>query len=166
MIPTKAMMKVARRATASDTTTNNKDENKENKTRTNDAPTAVWALTCKWQATYVPIICKMCEIENIRWVKLFWETTTCLVLSNIVRGAGQPSTNFVWTYTGDIIAGAENNDTSAEGSDEDEPENSLFGKNSEMFEMDRLEMVPLDDEVGAWWESGAFLSKRSKRFSS
>jgi hypothetical protein len=41
MIPTKAMMKVARRATASDTTTNNKDENKENKTRTNDAPTAV-----------------------------------------------------------------------------------------------------------------------------
>ncbi len=40
-----------------------------------------------------------------------------------------------------------------ESPDEDEHENSFFGVNSQFFEMDCLETVPFDDEVGVDYES-------------
>jgi hypothetical protein len=45
----------------------------------------------------------------------------------------------------------ENNDMT-EGSEEDKP-NSFFDENSKCFEMDHLERVPYDDEVGVHYES-------------
>jgi hypothetical protein len=58
--------------------------------------------------------------------------------------AQTPSTDFASTSTGNRIIGAANNETT-EGSKEDE--NSFFLEKSIMFEMDRLETVPFDDEV-------------------
>jgi hypothetical protein len=69
-----------------------------------------------------------------------------------VQRAGQPSTDFVWTSTGNRIVGAENNETS-EGSGVDKPENSFFGENSKILEMNRLETVPVDHARGADYES-------------
>jgi rRNA maturation protein Nop10 len=45
-----------------------------------------------------------CE-QGGEW-SFFWETATCLVLSNIIWRAGQPSTDFMWTSTGNGIVGA------------------------------------------------------------
>jgi hypothetical protein len=59
---------------------------------------------------------------------------------------------FVQTSIGNGIIGAKNDDTS-EASDEDEHKNSFFGESRKSFEMDRLETVPFDNEVGDDYQS-------------
>jgi hypothetical protein len=50
------------------------------------------------------------------------------------------------------MVGTENKDMS-EGSNEDKQENTSFGENSKIFEMDCLETVPFDGEEGVDYES-------------